>query len=76
MDLDIKMQPEHFERLIVIETKVEDLETNHKELLKLMHEIKDEMTRYKGFLGGIAFLASGVGIFLTLFKDWIWKHFA
>ena len=69
------MAPEHFERLIVIETKVEDLETNHKELLKLMHEVKNEMTRYKGFLGGIAFLASGVGIFLTLFKDWIIKHF-
>lgn len=69
------MAPEHFERIIIVETKVEDLEENHKELLKLMHEIKDEMTRYKGFLGGIAFLASGVGIFLTLFKDWIWKHF-
>ena len=69
------MTPDHFERLIVIETKVEELEDNHKELLKLMHEIKDEMTRYKGFLGGIAFLASGVGIFLTLFKDWIFKHF-
>jgi len=69
------MHPEHLERLAIIETKVEDLEANHKELLKLMHEIKDEMTKYKGFLGGIAFLASGVGIFLTLFKDWIFKHF-
>lgn len=62
------------ERLAIIETKVEDLEDNHKELLKLMHEIKDEMTRYKGFLGGLAFIASGIGIFLTLFKDWIIKH--
>jgi hypothetical protein len=62
------------ERLAVIETKVEDLEANHKELLKLMHEVKDEMTRYKGFLGGVAFIASGIGIFLTLFKDWIIKH--
>ena len=69
------MQPEHLERLAIMEAKVEDLEDNHKELLKLMHEIKDEMTRYKGFLGGIAFLASGVGIFLTLFKDWLFKHF-
>ena len=62
------------ERLAVIETKVEDLEANHKELLKLMHEVKDEMTRYKGFLGGVAFIASGIGIFLTLFKDWLVKH--
>lgn len=65
---------EQLERLAVIETKVEDLEQNHKELLKLMHEVKDEMTRYKGFLGGVAFIASGIGIFLTLFKDWIIKH--
>jgi hypothetical protein len=65
---------DHYERIAVIETKVEDLEENHAELLKLMHEIKDEMTRYKGFLGGVAFIASGVGIFLTLFKDWIIKH--
>jgi hypothetical protein len=63
-----------YERIAVIETKVEDLEQNHKELLKLMHEVKDEMTRYKGFLGGVAFIASGIGIFLTLFKDWIIKH--
>jgi hypothetical protein len=65
---------DHYERIAVIETKVEDLEANHKELLHLMHEIKDEMTRYKGFLGGVAFIASGIGIFLTLFKDWIIKH--
>jgi len=65
---------DQYERLAVIETKVEDLEQNHKELLKLMHEVKDEMTRYKGFLGGVAFIASGIGIFLTLFKDWIIKH--
>ena len=65
---------DNFERMAVVETKVETLEDNHKELLKLMHEIKDEMTRYKGFLGGLAFIASGIGIFLTLFKDWIIKH--
>ena len=61
--------------MAVLENKVDTLEDNHKELLKLMHEIKDEMTKYKGFLGGLAFLASGIGIFLTVFKDWILKHF-
>ena len=65
---------DHFERIAVVETKVEDLEDNHKELLRLMHEIKDEMTRYKGFLGGVAFIASGVMICLTLAKDWLLKH--
>ena len=66
---------DQIERMVVLETKVDTLEDSHKELLKLMHEIKDEMTRYKGFLGGLAFLASGIGIFLTVFKDWILKHF-
>lgn len=65
---------DQYERLAILETKVDDLEDNHKELLRLMHEVKDEMTRYKGFLGGVAFIASGIGIFLTLFKDWIIKH--
>jgi hypothetical protein len=62
------------ERIAVLETKVDNLEANHKEMLQLMHDIKDEMTRYKGFLGGIAFLVSCLGIALTLFKDWIMKH--
>lgn len=62
------------ERIAVLETKVDNLEANHKEMLQLMHDIKDEMTRYKGFLGGIAFLVSCLGIALTLFKDWIIKH--
>jgi hypothetical protein len=66
---------DQIERMAVLENKVDTLEDNHKELLKLMHEIKDEMTKYKGFLGGLAFLASGIGIFLTVFKDWILKHF-
>jgi hypothetical protein len=65
---------EYNERIAILETKVNDLQDNHDEMLKLMHDIKDEMTRYKGFLGGVAFIASGIGIFLTLFKDWLLKH--
>ena len=69
------MTAEHFERIVVLETEVKELKADQQEILACMHAIKDEMTRYKGFLGGIAFLASGVGIFLTVFKDWILKHF-
>lgn len=68
------MQPEHFERIAVLESEVKELKSDQQEILACMHAIKDEMTRYKGFLGGVAFIASGVGIFLTLFKDWIIKH--
>lgn len=63
------------ERIAVLEAEVRGLKEDQQEILICMHAIKDEMTRYKGFLGGIAFLASGVGIFLTLFKDWLFKHF-
>lgn len=42
---------DHIERTAVLETKVTSLEDNHAEMLKILHEIKDEMTRYKGFLG-------------------------
>lgn len=62
------------ERIAVLEAEVKGLKEDQQEILRLMHEVKDEMTRYKGFLGGIAFIASGIGIFLTLFKDWLFKH--
>lgn len=66
---------DHVERTAVLETKVTALEDNHAEMLKIMHEIKDEMTRYKGFLGGVAFLISCFGVAMTVFKEWIFKHF-
>lgn len=62
------------ERLVVVETEIDTLKDNHKEMLKIMHEIKDEMTRYKGFLGGIAFLVSCLGVAFGIFKEWIYKH--
>ena len=65
---------EHVERIAVLEAEVNALKKDQDEILKIMHEIKEEMTRYKGFLGGIAFLVSGLGVFLTLFKDWLSKH--
>ena len=64
------------ERIAVLENEVKSLRTDQKEILDCIHAVRDEMLRYKGFLGGVAFLASGIGIFLTVFKDWILKHFA
>lgn len=62
------------ERIAVLEAEVSALKEDQKEILKCMHDIKDEMTKYKGFIGGIAFIASGLSVFFTLFKDWISKH--
>jgi hypothetical protein len=62
------------ERIAVLEAEVQGLKEDRTEILACLHSIKDEMTRYKGFLGGVAFLASGIAVFLTIFKDWLAKH--
>lgn len=58
--------------------KLEALRGEDRELLEtVLSEIKgvhSEMTRYKGFIGGIAFLASAIGTAVLMFKDWIVAH--
>ena len=65
---------EQAERIAVLEAEVSALKEDQKEILKCMHEIRDEMTRYKGFLGGMAFLLSCLTVCITLFKDWFTDH--
>jgi hypothetical protein len=65
---------DQIERIAVLEAEVKSLKEDQSEILTCLHAIRDEMTRYKGFLGGVAFLASGIAVFLTIFKDWIAKH--
>ena len=62
------------ERLAVAESKIDTLEANHAEMLKCLHEIKDEMIRYKGFIGGVAFLVSCIGVLAGIFREWVTKH--
>lgn len=64
----------HSERIAVLESEVKALKEHQEDILVVMHEIKGEMTKYKGFLGGIAFIVSGLGVAITLGKDWIFKH--
>lgn len=65
---------EQVERIAVLEAEVEALKEDQKEILKCMHDIRDEMTKYKGFLGGIAFLLSSISVAIGLFRDWIMDH--
>ena len=62
---------DHSERVIVLETEVAALKETLKEILTTVKEIDDQMTRYKGFIGGIAFVISAVGVLWSLLKDWL-----
>lgn len=69
------------ERLAILETQADQMIENAarreetqaeilddvKALSALMHEFRDEMTRYKGMFGGALFIVSGVGMFLAKF---------
>lgn len=65
---------DYVERIAVLEAEVRSLKEEQDKILDCVQNIHSELVRYKGFLGGVAFIASGVGIFLTLFKDWLIKH--
>ena len=65
-----------FERVVVVETRLEellndhkDLKTSQKEILLVLASISAELTRYKSFLGGVAFLLSAMWAAILLFKD-------
>jgi len=62
------------ERIAVLETEVQSLKEEQDKILQCVQNIHAEMVRYKGFLGGIAFIVSGIGIFLTVFRDWLTAH--
>lgn len=65
---------DYAERLVVVETKVTSLESDIKDILQTVKTIDDQMTRYKGFLGGITFILSAVGVFWSFGREWILNH--
>ena len=62
------------ERIAVLESEVRAMKDDQGEILKCMQGIRDEMTKYKGFIGGIAFVVSCLGVALTVFKEWIFNN--
>lgn len=61
------------ERLAVLETKVQSLENQNSEVLKQLTEIKDSLSKYKGFIGGVVFLGSCLYYMITFGKEWLFK---
>ena len=58
------------ERLARLETRLTAVE----ELREDVRAIRDELTKYRGMIGGAAFLMTCVGTFLSFGKDWLLSH--
>jgi len=61
------------ERILILEVEVKQLKEEQAKILACVQSIHGEMTRYKGFLGGIAFIISGILLAVSFIKDWISK---
>lgn len=72
------------ERMARLETHVEALrgdlreitseaKQERKEMMELMQAMRREIVHYKGVIGGIALVFSGVGVVLGLIKGWFVK---
>lgn len=59
------------ERIVIVETKLQKLET----IDSTLKEIKDELTKYKGMVGGILWVASSLMALALFFKDQIFHFF-
>lgn len=65
------MPVEHGERIASLETEMETVKAQNVAILGKLDAIQSEMSRYKGFLGGVAFLVSGAMVVLTFLKGWL-----
>ena len=70
---------EHDELLQVqikyIEQKVDILERDANEIKDTLDNIRIELSRYKGFVGGLMFIGSCMGVFLAIPREWFHRLF-
>lgn len=62
------------ERIAVLESKVETVEENQRLILTELKAVNESLTKYKGFIGGIAFVATSVITFVSIAKEWLITH--
>lgn len=65
------MQETDGERIRALEVRVETMQTTNTAILEKLGDIQEELTRYKGFLGGVAFLVSCLGVAIGIAKEWV-----
>jgi hypothetical protein len=66
---------DHGERLAVLESRIERVEQSQSAIMEKLEKIDHQLTKYHGFLGGVAFLVTGIGVGWNLLGDWIKAHF-
>ena len=62
---------DHGERLAVLESRIEHVERSQSAIMEKLDKIDNQLTRYHGFLGGVAFLVTGIGVGWNLLGAWI-----
>lgn len=62
---------ERIERLVAIEAKATQAESERDQILKQIQEMQSDLTRFKGFAGGVMFVASAIGAFFGVLKGWV-----
>ena len=62
---------DHGERLAVLESRIDHIEVSQSEIMEKLNKIDSQLTRYHGFLGGVAFLVTGIGVGWDLLGTWI-----
>lgn len=61
---------DHERRIARLEAQVKDIDEKLDSIERSTNEIHKELTRYRGFIGGVFFIVSSILTFLNFYKDW------
>ncbi len=64
----------HSDRVVALEVRVDELQDDLKEILKELKEVNTQLTKYKGFIGGIAFVISSLPVLWAFTKSYFTAH--
>ena len=64
------------ERIAVLEAEVKGLKDDAARVIRMLGDIQSELTRYKGFMGGVMFLATALLAAFSMFKEYIMRQWA
>ena len=64
----------HSDRVVTLEVRVEQLQADLQEILSELRSVNSQLTKYKGFIGGIAFVVSCLPVLWTFTKGYFTAH--